>query len=196
MSGISISISLATTALNIFDVFQNADEIGDSLGMLGALIVASIGGPSGFDSLASDSTIPALLLATIGGPDKHHTIPVYMCGSKSQKYAHIDYSDHVSLHTKLYAGYTGVQVVSRVILNRIDRYLKKPGKGGRQPSDPIVLLAKKRQGREVIANFLEYFYNTNGYWNIGRPSKQIADVFPTEKRRFVSGITSLPTCKR
>ncbi len=155
MSGISISFSLATTALTVVDLFQNADEIGDSLGLLGALIVASIGGPSGFEALASDPTIPAIILAAIGGPDKHHTIPVYMCGAKSQKYAHIDYADHTDIHAKLYAGVVGVNTLTRVLVNR---YLKKPGKGGRQPSDPIVLLAKKRQGREFIATFLDYFY--------------------------------------
>lgn len=90
-----------------------------------------------------------------GGPEKHHTIPIYMCGAKSQRYAHIEHDDHVSIHAKLYAGVVGLNTVSKVL---VDRYLKKPGKGGRQPSDPIVLLAKKRKGREVIANFLEYFY--------------------------------------
>lgn len=96
----------------------------------------------------------------------------------------------------LYVGVLGVNTVGKIY---VDRYLKKPGKGGRQPSDPIVLLAKKRMGRVVIANFLRYFYEINGYSGLQNYNKQfgtLGDVYEYEAQRFINGITSLPTCKR
>jgi len=196
LSGVSTgaSLSLALNLVSLYTLFENADEIGDSLGLLGTLIVAAIGGPGGFDSLTDAAPgIGLAALATLGSADRHHTIPIYMCGPKSQRRAHLEYSDHVALHAKLYAGVLGINLVSKVL---VDKYLKKPGRGGRQPSDAIVLLAKKRMGREVIGNFLEYFYRSNTYWDLGRPTRRIRDVFPDVKRAFVAGSTSLPTCKR
>lgn len=86
MGGVNGMANLAMAALTLYDLFLNADQFGEGLGHLGALIVASVGGAAGFESL-TDSALPVMALAH-GGPgkiEKHHTIPIYMCGEKNRR---------------------------------------------------------------------------------------------------------------
>lgn len=203
LGGVSISMgnmaTLAMRALTLYDLFSSADEVGESLGLFGALLVSSVGGPAGFDAMTQDEVAIGLIMAFMPGPDKHHTIPIYMCGAKKQEYAHIDFSDHSSIHKKLYAGVLGINIVSK---HYVDRYLKKPGKGGRQSTDPIVLLTKKKMGRDVLANFLRYFYQVNGYYGLTNKNnlsshRSLGAVYEAEARKFTANNnTSHPSCKR
>ena len=160
---------------------------------------ASVGGAAGFDAMTQDEVAIGLIMAFMPGPDKHHTIPIYMCGAKKQEYAHIDFSDHSSIHKKLYAGVLGINIVSK---HYVDRYLKRPGKGGRQSTDPIVLLTKKKMGRDVLANFLRYFYQVNGYYGLTNKNnlsshRSLGAVYEAEARKFTANNnTSHPSCKR
>ena len=126
MSGIGNMAGLAMRALTIYDLFQNADEIGDSLGLFGALMVSSIGGPAGFDSLTQNEAALSSALTHMLKSDKHYTIPIYLCGARKQEYAHIGHINHSAIHVKLYAGVIGI----RAIANIYQKYLKRPGKGG------------------------------------------------------------------
>ena len=149
MSGIGNMAGLAMRALTIYDLFQNADEIGDSLGLFGTLMVSSIGGPAGFDSLTQNEAALSSALTHMPKSDKHHTIPIYLCGARKQEYAHIEHINHSAIHVKLYAGVIGI----RAIANIYQKYLKRPGKGGRKETDPIVVLTKKQwEGRHANAD--------------------------------------------
>jgi len=85
MSGIGNMAGLAMRALTIYDLFQNADEIGDSLGLFGALMVSSIGGPAGFDSLTQNEAALSSALTHMPKSDKHHTIPNIFMRSKKTR---------------------------------------------------------------------------------------------------------------
>jgi len=197
MTTVNIMSTLATNAVRVMTILaiaETATEFAENLDLLDGMIVAVIGGPAGFESMAqSDPAAYAAAAEFIGPNNKHHTIPVYMCGAKQQEYANIPFADHAAIHAKLYAGVLGVNLVAKALINR---FLKKPGAGGRKTTDPIVRLAKKRAGRRIIGNFLEVFYNENDYWNVGKRREKIVDVFPVERREYEAGKTSLPSCKR
>ena len=133
----------------------------------------------------------------------HHTIPVYLCGAKSQELAYIDsYTHNSKIHAELYAGNLALSMVVKPLVNR---YLKKPSKEGRKIDDPIVLLTKKRMGRDVLINFLRYFYQVHEYDALPNLNpnpkksakyKTLGHVFEHEAPRFIGGITSHPTCKQ
>jgi hypothetical protein len=80
--------------------------------------------------------------------------------------------------------------------------LKRPGKGGRKETDPIVVLTKKTMGRQALVNFLRYFYEVNDYYglknnNIFSMRETLGEVYEVEARKFVmNNNTSHPTCKR
>lgn len=137
-----------------------------------------------------------------------HRVPVYLCGAKQQDKAIIPAAAHAQLHSELSASALAARVVLKQVMKRIDKYLKRPGKGGRKSTDPIVLLAEKRMGRSVIGNFLDLFYNTTSYGGTsyyamaasGSESKgrlgTLGAIFEVERIRFINGITSVPTCKQ
>lgn len=118
--------------------------------------------------------------------DGHHTIPIYLCGSKSQKLSSINRAQHRALHT----GLAAVQVALTTAEKSADRLIPLT----RRRSGPIMSLAETPQGRGVISNAIQGFYQTAGFWGQGTP--QIGHVFPQERREFIDGKTSLPGCKR
>lgn len=110
-------------------------------------MVSSIGGPAGFDSLTQNEAALSSALTHMPKSDKRHTIPIYLCGARKQEYAHIEHINHSAIHVKLYAGVIGI----RAIANIYQKYLKRPGKGGRKETDPIVVLTKKQwEGRHLL----------------------------------------------
>ena len=161
-------------------------------------MISSIGGPAGFDSLTQNEAALSSALAHTPKSDKHHTIQIYLCGARKQEYAYIGHVDHSAIHVKLYAGVIGI----RAIANIYQKYLKRPSKGGRKETDPIVVLTKKTMGRQVLVNFLRCFYEVNDYYglknnNVFSTRETLGEVYGVEARKFVmNNNTSHPTCKR
>ena len=112
-------------------------------------MVSSIGGSAGFDSLTQNEAALSSALTHMPKFDKRHTIPIYLCGARKQEYAHIEHINYSAIHVKSYAGVIGI----RAIANIYQKYLKRPGKGGRKEIDPIVVLTKKTMGRQALVNF-------------------------------------------
>jgi hypothetical protein len=119
-------------------------------------------------------------------PDGHHTIPIYLCGAQEQQLSYIDRSRHAAIHT----GLAAVQVALYSAEEAADRLIPMT----RRRSGPVMSLAETPQGRGVIANAIQGYYMSAGWWGQGAPT--ISAVFPLEKSEFIGGKTSLPECKR
>jgi len=119
-------------------------------------------------------------------PDGHHTIPIYLCGAQSQKLSYFDRSRHAAIHT----GLSRLQVALHSAEEAADKYIPFT----RRRTENVMSLAETEQGRYVIANAIEGYYTSFGWWGQGEPT--IGSIFPSERRAYVKGKTSLPDCKR
>jgi len=196
MSSVNTAMNLASTAMDIYDAVVNGGESEESVGLIDMLLVAytAAQGPGNFDS-ASLLGLLGTAVGAVVSPQGHHTIPVYLCGADyKQPRVKLPFLIHSKLHTQLFAG---VGLLNKGFDMAFKRYLSKPGKGGRRTTDPIVRLAKKRLGREIIVKVLDYFYEVNGYKTAGvQGNPNLEQVFKVASEEFKKGVTSLPTCKR
>ena len=119
-------------------------------------------------------------------PDGHHTIPIYLCGAQSQQLSYFDRSRHAAIHT----GLSRLEVALHSAEKAADKYIPFT----RRRTEGVMSLAETEQGRHVIANAIEGYYMSFGWWHQGEPT--IGSIFPFERRAYVDGKTSLPDCKR
>jgi hypothetical protein len=119
-------------------------------------------------------------------PDGHHTIPIYLCGAQNQRLSYIDRSRHAAIHT----GLSKLEVT----LHSAEAAADKSIPFTRRRTDQVLSLADTEQGRTVIANAIGGYYMAFGWWGQGAPT--IGSIFPSERRAYVKGKTSLPDCKR
>jgi RHS repeat-associated protein len=109
-------------------------------------------GTVGFTALAS----------AVGGTERHHTIPVYMCGAKSQTpLVPIAKLDHYRIHGLLDATSYAINVLGKAIQFSLNRR-KAPS------AKPFMkYVARTAPGRGAILGMLTSFYASNGYLNHG-----------------------------
>ncbi len=119
-------------------------------------------------------------------PDGHHTIPIYLCGAQAQQLSYIDRSRHAAIHS----GLAAIEVALHTAEGAADRLIPLT----RRRTGHVMSLAETRQGRGVIANAIQGYYQTAGWWGQGTPT--IGTVYPQERTEFIGGKTSLPDCKR
>ena len=108
-------------------------------------------------------------------PERHHTIPKYLCGAEKQVLSAISHPTHVIIHRAL----SGVQIAYES--GRTVQF-------GRRRNPTIQKLAEVREGRALIAKGIESAYTQLGVWGEGRPT--IGMAFGVEKPKFVSGASS------
>ena len=119
-------------------------------------------------------------------PDGHHTIPIYLCGAQSQQLSYIDRRRHAAIHS----GLAAVRVALHSAEDAADQIVPLT----RRRTGHVMSLAETEQGRGVIAKAIQAYYMADGWWGQGSPT--ISTVYPTERREFIGGKTSLPQCKR
>jgi RHS repeat-associated protein len=196
LNTLSTLSTIADTGMGLYNSFMEGGASEDSVGLVDVLLAAKMAAEApGFFESASAMALMGLVAGTVG-PQGHHTIPVYLCGAdRPQPRVKLDFATHAKLHAELYIGTGLIRKGMDVI---VQKYLKRPGAGGRQPTDPIVKLASKKIGREVIAKALRFFYDVNGYLpaRVGL-NDDLETVFNKASYQFTKqSITSLPTCKR
>ncbi|BCE00325.1 choice-of-anchor A family protein [Marinicellulosiphila megalodicopiae] len=120
----------------------------------------------------------------------HHSIPVYMCGAEEasrQQLVPLKPLVHTALHSAMVTYNAAINTAYKKYFkgtNKIFSYSNK---------EPIQLLAETPKGRAVIAKHLELFYSF-GWFELGEP--YFRGIFDQEKQKYISGVTSLPNCKR
>lgn len=202
-AGLNISMNLALRAYNVYDFFSMLapDEENDEVdgkptlwdGLMGELVRAVFGGGAG--SEASPASLASVALLSGAAGPRHHTIPEYVCGASAQEKVVLPYSDHVSLHSKLYGLHLSVKVGAQVF----EMLFKKKKKGA--PRSPVAMLARTPQGRMAIAEALHAFYESEGYWGMGVSERgarfgALGSVFLRERVRFTGTHHSYPGCKK
>jgi RHS repeat-associated protein len=160
--------SLATRAYNAYDfvhslVAPNLDDESES----------SSEKPTIWDSLMAvairaldPSTVGTVgftaLAAAVGGTEKHHVIPVYMCGAKNQTpLVPLVKPDHYRIHTLLDASTYAIDVLGKAIHFSLSRR-KVPS------TKPFMkYVARTSAGRGAILGMLTTFYASNGHLHQG-----------------------------
>ncbi|MDR0587612.1 MAG: hypothetical protein LBG61_01350, partial [Burkholderiales bacterium] len=191
MSGMNTMVNIASVSYDIYTMILGNpnDEKPDGPFRLWDALMA-MGMKSLVGSCSSDIPTLGIVNAGFGKPEKHHTIPVYLCGAERQKLALISYSTHKKLHSEMYA----YKTVSDVLGYAVDTLVfKKKVKG---VLTPTMRLARTRQGRAAIAGLLYTFYSSNGWFGEGGSANAILNVFPAEAAKFTAGNHSFPRCKK
>lgn len=118
-------------------------------------------------------------------PQRHHTIPVYLCGSMAQELSMITQPEHAAIHAQI--------AMIRVALDGAEEYAWRTI--GRNRSETILRIAQTEPGRASIVNTLQATYDMGG-WS-ARGVRPIGVVLASERYPYVSGLkTSLPWCSR
>jgi RHS repeat-associated protein len=183
MSGINVTSIMRYMSLPTLGIMSVVlDQKGNRrFGVWDAIVISMW---RGFSLLSQ--TVTQTLTQTMNkeSKEKHHTIPVYLCGSMDQEKSEIDHSVHAQIHTDI-AGFA-------LALENAEGYATRVL--GRNRSEVVLRTAQTFQGRAAIASGLQYYYESN--W-IGVGAPPIVSVFHGEKHLYISGErTSLPWCAR
>ena len=188
-SGLNIQGVLATAALGsagIYTVIQTGRIINKRTGERGFGIWDAVAIPyfrvqAENEAEASDAARDEINRS----PERHHTIPTYLCGANSQQLSKVRHDQHVLIHTEI----AGIQLA----LKGAEEYATRAI--GRRRSPEVLRIAQTEEGRASIANALNSVYSYGGWRAIGTPSIGVA--FDSERSDYVSGRkTSLPFCTR
>ena len=122
MSGIGSIANLSLRVLTVYDLIGtiNDDEVKDTI--IG-LIVLATGGPTGLANAALNSTNTTKPLSSgiASLPQKHHTIPEYLCGHSNQVLSTVPHHEHVKIHAALYTLRVSAINGQKLIMGKIMR---------------------------------------------------------------------------
>ena len=189
---LSTIVTLASHAMTGYSLYQGATADGDlpvPAFLWGAVFVMEAAGAAGeIMSLASNSGSGNL--AAPMSPQKHHTIPQYLCGHKNQKLVLLPFDEHALLHVQLdkfgdILEKMGKRAAAKVMPSRQSQINKMTVQG----------FGKHRAGRAGIVAGLAGFYTLFDWWTSGtfNPAKNpggaptIEAAFWPESERFAFG---------
>jgi len=188
MAGINAFAILTTAAVTHYQIGYSSaqSEAVDQYGVVGGRRwdLWDVKAATHFAS-AVQSSVETQARTSTDSPERHHTIPFYLCGSRDQRLVTLSHSEHVQIH--------GAMAIAEVALAAAEEAADQLIPLGRRTSTEKKSLAESKTGREAIGATLEALYKM-GWWDAGTPQVQV--VFPDEKREFIDGKTSLPECKR
>ena len=132
-------------------------------------------------SLVADSGAAVTVLAAAARKttDGHHTVPMYMCGHRSQTLSEIPIDVHGPLHMQLYGFDRAITFAGKAFA-----VLFKKKQSGEKKSY-VKRMAETKGGRGAIARGLQFFYTQEGYASIGTPL--IGSTLIHEGARYVRG---------
>ncbi|MFA7239697.1 MAG: RHS repeat-associated core domain-containing protein [Sulfuricellaceae bacterium] len=130
----------------------------------------------------------ALAADKVKPPEKHHTIPKYLCGSEnSPDLSLVSYSQHKQLHGGLASMYVMIEAAGAMA----DRMI--PVKLGWRKKTAVRTLGESAKGRGAIAAAIGTFY---GFEDIaGWGVRPIGVVFPEARDKYI-GLPSDSPCAR
>jgi hypothetical protein len=148
------------------------------------------------------SVAATVSVVTHGSYEKHHVIPVYMCGINSNiQICSIPKPAHDQIHKQLDTAVTTVNVLGRVLALSLRR--NKQGKRGTKTV--MQAAGRTRAGREALKVLLQNFYSGGSwkgttYFSLGNSSATdtIESVFDEYAPTYVDkrSKTSWKACKR
>lgn len=191
MMGVMATASVAAVGLSSVDFSIDANPIDGAVSATSEILwnivaVASFNSRLDLAGLSPAATATQRTTRERSPNDGHHTIPIYLCGARSQQLSSIDRRQHTALH----AGLALVEVAKLSAETAADRMIPLT----RRKSEAVTDLANSKAGRRAIAGAIHSYYLFGGWWEMGLPS--IGSVFSQEKPLYINGNTSLPECTR
>lgn len=203
-SALNIVGTLASRAYALYDyvslLFPAEDAPVDGRPSLFEMLVATTIKAAAAAGSADPATLglAAAGAALTAGTHGHHTIPVYMCGGRSQEVVDIGVLEHAVLHSqlRLFAGAINVAGMTYQVLGR------HRARGAPQP--PLFQVARTPYGRQAIASGLSAFYQLGGMggrsWaSMGRgrtSGHKLVFVLMKEAMKFATYNHTWPRCSR
>lgn len=99
----------------------------------------------------------------------------------------MDPTDHIELHSQMYAFGTAVDNILGIAFNKTKSLFSLSNK------DPLRLVARTPLGRATISRYIDYFYQSGGWCE---KNIYLKGIFTNEGPKYVGGLTSLPDCRR
>jgi RHS repeat-associated protein len=189
--GLGSAINISSRAVSFYDTFISPfveDDDSDLPTLWDGLMNAALGGGSSLASAAFGFVAPGAKTTT-GLTERHHLIPVYLCGRDSAANLYpVRTPSHHNLHGQLDQMTLAIEAAGAVITLVLSR-------GKAKKNLPTLQKYLKKSGnRAVVVGSLHFFYDYYGFTN----DRGFEAAFVAEGGRYVQSkaFTSLPTCRK